>query len=251
MAISGSLKDVSVADVMQFIHLVRRTGTLLLTRGAQRAMIGFHRGRLVSAQAPRTPKLGDLLISSGLLDRANLDLAVQTQALERERRSLGQGLVTPGAIDAEGLRQGLAQQIEPAVSEGVGWGAGTLEVALDDPRAVDDIAPYPCGVLPDADVTTEMVLLEAARIGDERNRGGSEPLLEGVPPSLSPLSPLSPLMAPPASPGAGAGSPLGGPGKAAGTAPAAAVERRRLRSTGPHPTPVAPAAGAGLSPDRD
>ncbi|HVR04594.1 MAG TPA: DUF4388 domain-containing protein, partial [Solirubrobacteraceae bacterium] len=100
MAISGSLKDVSVADVMQFIHLGRRTGTLLLTRGAQRAMIGFHGGRLVSAQAPRTPKLGDLLISSGLLDRAHLDQAIQTQSRERERRSLGQVLVSSGAIDA-------------------------------------------------------------------------------------------------------------------------------------------------------
>ena len=41
MAISGSLKDVSVADVMQFIHLGRRTGTLLLMRGSHRAIIGF------------------------------------------------------------------------------------------------------------------------------------------------------------------------------------------------------------------
>ena len=68
MGISGSLKDVSVADVMQFIHLGRRTGTLLLSRGGERAMIGFHGGRLVSAQAPHTPKLGDLLISSGMID---------------------------------------------------------------------------------------------------------------------------------------------------------------------------------------
>ena len=105
MAISGSLKDVSVADVMQFIHLGRRTGTLLLMRGSHRAIIGFHGGRLVSAQAPRTPKLGDLLISSGLLDRANLDQAVLTQSRERERRSLGQVLVGSGLIDAEGLRQ--------------------------------------------------------------------------------------------------------------------------------------------------
>src|SRR5260370_27546814 len=147
MAISGSLKDVSVADVMQFIHLVRRTGTLLLTRGAQRAMIGFHRGRLVSAQAPRTPKLGDLLISSGLLDRANLDLAVQTQALERERRSLGQVLVTSGAIDAEGLRPVIAQQIEPAGAEGVVGGAGALGVAIGDLRPLRRSAAAPRDVL--------------------------------------------------------------------------------------------------------
>ena len=73
MGISGSLKDVSVADVMQFIHLGRRTGTLLLNRGVQKAMIGFHMGRLVSAQAPRTPKLGDLLITSGMIDRGILE----------------------------------------------------------------------------------------------------------------------------------------------------------------------------------
>jgi hypothetical protein len=252
MAISGSLKDVSVADVMQFIHLGRRTGTLLLTRGAQRAMIGFHGGRLVSAQAPRTPKLGDLLISSGLLDRANLDLAVQTQALERERRSLGQVLVTSGAIDAEGLRQVIAQQIEQAVSEVMVWDAGTFEFAIDDLRPIDDIALYPSDVLPDADLNTQMVLLEAARIFDERNRGRSEPLLDGVPPSLSSLSPLSPLMTPPASPESAGGGPLGAPGKSGGTAPAAAVERRRQRGTGGvhHPAvSVAAAAGGYLDGD--
>jgi ActR/RegA family two-component response regulator len=195
MAISGSLKDVSVADVMQFIHLGRRTGTLLLMRGAQRAIIGFHGGRLVSAQAPRTPKLGDLLISSGLLDRANLDQAVLTQSLERERRSLGQVLVGSGAIDAEGLRQVIAQQIEQAVSEVMLWDAGTFEFAIDDLRPIDDIALYPSDVLPDADLNTQMVLLEAARIFDERNRGRGEPPQDGSPPfSLLPSTQSTPAM---------------------------------------------------------
>lgn len=170
MSISGSLKDVSVADVMQFIHLGRRTGTLLLHRGNQRAMIGFHGGRLVSAQAPRTPKLGDLLISSGMIDRGILDGAIRQQNDEPERRSLGQILVGSGTIDAEGLRQVIAQQIEQAVSEVMVWDTGTFEFAIDDLRPIDDIALYPSDVLPDADINTQMVLLEAARIFDERNR---------------------------------------------------------------------------------
>ena len=180
MAISGSLKDVSVADVMQFIHLGRRTGTLLLTRGAQRAVVGFHGGRLVSAQAPRTPKLGDLLISSGLIGLSTLDEAIQAQASGREHRSLGQLLVGSGAIDAEGLRKVIAQQIEQAVSEVMIWDTGTFEFAIDDLRPIDDIALYPSDVLPDADINTQMVLLEAARIFDERerNRGRGEPLPE-------------------------------------------------------------------------
>ena len=61
MAISGSLEDVSVADVMQFIHLGQRTGTLMLRCDDDRAMIGFHHGRLVSAGSPSTPRLGKLL----------------------------------------------------------------------------------------------------------------------------------------------------------------------------------------------
>lgn len=170
MSISGSLKDVSVADVMQFIHLGRRTGTLLLNRGPERAMIGFHGGRLVSAQAPRTPKLGDLLITSGMIDRGILENAIRLQNEERERRSLGQILVGSGTIDAEGLRQVIAQQIEQAVSEVMVWDTGTFEFAIDDLRPIDDIALYPSDVLPDADINTQMVLLEAARIFDERNR---------------------------------------------------------------------------------
>ncbi|HXO21628.1 MAG TPA: DUF4388 domain-containing protein [Thermoanaerobaculia bacterium] len=170
MGISGSLKDVSVADVMQFVHLGRRTGTLLLSRGEERAMIGFHLGRLVSAQAPRTPKLGDLLVSSGTLDRAVLAEAIDAQREEPERRSLGQILVTSGAIVAQDLRDVIGQQIEQAVAEVMVWDNGTFEFAIDDLRPIDDIALYPSDVLPDADINTQMVLLEAARIFDERNR---------------------------------------------------------------------------------
>jgi hypothetical protein len=170
MGISGSLKDVSVADVMQFIHLGRRTGTLLLSRASERSMIGFHGGRLVSAQAPRTPKLGDLLVSTGMIDRGILDAAIRAQREALEHRSLGQILMSSGSIDAEGLRQVIATQIEQAVSEVMVWETGTFEFAIDDLRPIDDIALYPSDVLPDADINTQMVLLEAARIFDERNR---------------------------------------------------------------------------------
>ncbi len=170
MAISGSLKDVSVADVMQFIHLGRRTGTLLLSRGRERAMIGFHSGRLVSAQAPQTPKLGDLLVSSGMVGRGVLDHAIQVQEEEPERRSLGQILISSGAIAAEDLRNVIGEQIEQAVAEVMVWDSGTFEFAIDDLRPIDDIALYPSDVLPDADINTQMVLLEAARIFDERSR---------------------------------------------------------------------------------
>src|SRR5436305_6040848 len=55
------------------------------------------------------------------------------------------------------------------------WDTGTFEFAIDDLRPIDDIALYPSDVLPDADINTQMVLLEAARIFDERNRDDTQP----------------------------------------------------------------------------
>src|SRR4029077_18946804 len=106
-------------------------------------------------------------------DRGILDGAIRSQNEEIERRSLGQILVSSGSIDAEGLRRMIAEQIEQAVSEVMVWDTGTFEFAIDDLRPIDDIALYPSDVLPESDINTQMVLLEAARIFDERNRDGS------------------------------------------------------------------------------
>lgn len=176
MGISGSLQDVSVADVMQFIHLGRRTGTLDLLRGRDHAMIGFHLGRLVSAQTPKTPKIGDLLVTSGLISRIDLDAAIRQQReAGSERRSLGQQLIESGTLSPESLRDVIARQIEQGVGEVLLWETGTFDFAIDDLRPIDDIAIYPSDVLPDGDINTQMVLLEAARIFDERSREPAHP----------------------------------------------------------------------------
>ena len=170
MSISGSLEDVSVADVMQFIHLGKRTGTLLLHRGSEEGMIGFHEGRLISTQSPKTPRLGDLLVDSGLLDSASLQAAVAAQEASAERRSLGKILVGEGYLEEDQLREIISQQIEQTVSELVNWETGSFEFAVDDLAPVDEIALFPSDVVPGSDINTQMVLLEAARIFDERNR---------------------------------------------------------------------------------
>jgi len=180
MSISGSLEDVSVADVMQFIHLGRRTGTLVLDREGETARIGFHAGKLVSAYVPGRPKLGTLLVDSGLLDREALDQAIEVQRQEESPRSLGQILVAHGDVDPEKLREVIVRQIESTVSEAVTWHSGTFEFVVDDLRPVDDIALYPGDVVPNADVNTQMVLLEAARIFDEKNRDGGTGASSGV-----------------------------------------------------------------------
>ncbi len=170
MSISGDLQDVSVAEVMQFIHLGRRTGTLAIRSSSRRAEVGFHRGRIISALTPGTKKLGELLEEMHLVERAQLEEALERQRVERPRVSLGKILVTAGLISPDRLREAVAGQIEQTIYDLVTWREGEFEFALNELRPVDDIAVYPGDILPDINLDTQMVVLDALRIFDERNR---------------------------------------------------------------------------------
>ena len=170
MSISGNLEDVSVAEVLQFVHIGRRTGTLVISGAEGRGEVGFHRGRIISAWSPTSKKLGDLLLAKGLLERAQLDEALRLQETQRPRRSLGQILVDSGLVKAPDLRRAVAEQIEETVYQLVTWRQGSFEFAIDELRPVDDIGVYPGDILPDINLNTQMLVLEALRIFDEKNR---------------------------------------------------------------------------------
>jgi hypothetical protein len=170
MSLSGNLEDVSVADALQFIHLGGRTGTLTLVQGELTAEIGFHGGRIVNAWGPGSKRLGELLIDSGAIDGTVLAAALKQQEEEQPRRSLGQVLVAMNAIELEAMYRAVEQQIERTVYDLVAWAKGTFNFALDQVKPIDDIAVVPGDVVRHLNLDTQMVLLDALRIFDERNR---------------------------------------------------------------------------------
>jgi hypothetical protein len=189
MSLSGNIQDVSVADALQFIHLGGRTGTLTLSCGESRAGIGFHQGRIVNAWAPGAKRLGELLVDAGVIDQPKLDEALRRQEAEHPRRSLGQLLVSIGAVDADTIYRTIEHQIERTVYDLVTWNQGTFHFALDDLKPIDDIALVPGDVIRHLNLDTQMVLLDALRIFDERNRQGP------VPPNGTPASGVTPVAA--------------------------------------------------------
>ncbi|HXL39754.1 MAG TPA: DUF4388 domain-containing protein [Myxococcales bacterium] len=175
MSLSGNIQDVSVADALQFIHLGGRTGTLTLSCGESKGGIGFHQGRIVNAWAPGGKRLGELLVEAGHIEQARLDEALARQEAEHPRRSLGQILVSMGVVDAETIYRTIEHQIEHTVYDLVSWKEGTFHFALDDLKPIDDIAVVPGDVIRRLNLDTQMVLLDALRIFDERNRAGPGP----------------------------------------------------------------------------
>jgi hypothetical protein len=170
LSLAGKLEDVPLADVMQFIHLGRRTGTLSLRRGNEQAEITFHRGAIVGARSASSRKIGELLVDEGILSPADLDEALRAQAAEPTQRTLGQLLLARGAISMDAVRDVIRAQIERTIYELVTWAHGSFVFELDTLNPVDEIAVFPGDLIPDIDLNTQMVLLEAARIFDERNR---------------------------------------------------------------------------------
>jgi hypothetical protein len=174
-SLSGKLEDVSVVDVLQFIHLGRRTGTLMLCSRERRGTIGFHDGRLVSACMPGSAMLGALLLSAGAVTPALLADALAMQERSVPKPSLGRLLVDDLGVPEDAIRMALELQIEQAVFELVTWTDGSFEFATDEVHVPDDFSVHPGEVLPAVNVNTQMLLLEAMRVFDERNRADVAP----------------------------------------------------------------------------
>ena len=158
MAIRGSLKEASLTDVIQLLFMGRRTGCLSLADRQRHGSIFFDEGWIIYATiVNRRDRLGDMLLASGNVTRAQLDQALALQENSPGRR-IGDLLVNLGILAPEGLRRFLRLQIEEAVYSLFSWTTGTFS--------------FDAGVTPDVDdpldrISPESLLLEGARRVDE------------------------------------------------------------------------------------
>lgn len=158
MAIKGSLKEASLPDVIQLLFLGRRTGCLSVADRQRHGSIFFEEGWITyAAITNRRDRLGDMLLATGAVTRAQLDQALALQRTAPGRR-IGDLLVNLGILAPEGLRRFVRLQIEEAVYSLFAWNTGTFS--------------FEAGVAPDAEdllerINPESLLLEGARRVDE------------------------------------------------------------------------------------
>ncbi|MGB8298558.1 MAG: DUF4388 domain-containing protein [Polyangia bacterium] len=165
MSFQGRIEDVAVTDVMQLIRLGGHSGTLTIRAGEEEALIGFERGRLVSAWSSRSLRLGELLLAAGVLDDPALQRALDAQESERPRRTIGQVLVRQGATSPDMIRQVVGQEIERVVKEVLAWPVGTFDFALDDLTPLVEVSRF--SGAPKVDMDTQQVILEVLQTMEE------------------------------------------------------------------------------------
>ncbi|HVS66067.1 MAG TPA: DUF4388 domain-containing protein [Thermoanaerobaculia bacterium] len=169
MSIQGSLEDVGVAEVLQFVHLGSSTGTLVLSRGDQRVEIGFHEGGIINAWDSQSLRLGELLISRGLVSREVVDCALALQATKPEPPpSIGEILIDEGLVELEEVRTAVVEQVRQAVSRAIEWSDGSFHFVKGPPRRRDQFDP---DAVLGYKLNTQSLLLEIARTLDHARIG--------------------------------------------------------------------------------
>ena len=158
MAIKGSLKEASLADVLQLLALGQKTGCLTVTDRMNLGYIYFERGRIIYASiVNRRDRLGDVLLKTGKITVEQLRAGIEQQSRERDKR-LGEILVMQGAVTRGDLESCMKVQIEEAVYFLFTWSRGNFTFESDVRPAEQDFL---------VSINPESLLLEGARRVDE------------------------------------------------------------------------------------
>jgi hypothetical protein len=160
MALEGTLRDFSLADIFQLIGIQKKTGVLTLKKEGEEVTVSFLNGSVVAADSSRKAledRLGNVLTKSGRLTELRLQEALRTQKETRQR--LGYVLVHGGFIKDQDLREALSLQVTQIVYRLFRWKDGYYHFSQEESVEFDrdNFAP----------LSAESILMEGIRMIDE------------------------------------------------------------------------------------
>ena len=160
MALEGTLRDFSLADIFQLIGLQRKTGVLTLRGKDDTVTVTFLDGKVVGADSLNRRlenRLGMVLMRTGFInqDQLNRALEIQKETLQR----LGFILTHYGIISQDSLREAIQLQIMQIVYRLFRWKDGDYHFSQETTIEYDRDHVIP--------ISAESILMEGARMIDE------------------------------------------------------------------------------------
>jgi hypothetical protein len=160
MSVSGNLKTMLPGDLLQWLSLGQKTGTLCVTNKGVQKKIFFRNGRVISS-ASNDPReyLGQFLMSHGYITEEELMKAMEVQ--QQSGILLGKILVMIDVINEEDLQRLMRLKAEEEIYDIFLWNEGDFQF-LDDELPTMEMIPLR------VDVTG--LIMEGTRRVDEWNR---------------------------------------------------------------------------------
>ena len=177
MPIEGPLKELGIHDVFQLLDLSRKSGVLSVTSPMrdQGGSVYFERGAVVHAARRSEPyPLADQLRRSGKVTEKDIERARTVQLSGGGTLRLGEVLVSMGVIGRRPLERQIRFLIEEVIFDLMGWQDGYFVFDEADELTVPSEA--------NIRITTDSLLMEGARRIDEWSHiEGVIPSLAAVP----------------------------------------------------------------------
>ncbi|MGZ7079272.1 MAG: DUF4388 domain-containing protein [Thermoanaerobaculia bacterium] len=160
MAVTGNLSSMTPGDLLQWLSLGQKTGTLVLSRGSVQKKVYFRKGRVISS-ASNDPReyLGQFLISHGFLTEPELKKAMEVQL--SSGILIGKILVMIEVISEKDLLRLMRLKAEEEIYDIFLWKEGEFHF-LDDELPEQQLIPL------QVDVTG--IIMEGTRRVDEWSR---------------------------------------------------------------------------------
>lgn len=160
MGLSGNLQTMLPGDLLQWLSLGQKTGTLVITNKRVEKKIFFQRGRVISS-ASNDPReyLGQFLMSHGYITEPELKKAMEVQ--QQSRILLGKILVMIDVITEPDLQRFMRLKAEEEIYDIFLWNDG-------DFYFIDDELPQMEMIPLQVDVTG--IIMEGTRRVDEWTR---------------------------------------------------------------------------------
>ncbi len=159
MALEGSLREFSLADILQLLFFQKKTGVLLLQGRLDRVRLLFFEGNIVGAESRKRDvenRLGRVLEKRGIISLEDLQAAVEKQ--KEEGGKFGSVLVRMGLAGKEQIQDVITFQITETLVQLFSWKEGRYEFT---PQSVP--LDRETGVV----LNTEHFLMEGVRLVDE------------------------------------------------------------------------------------
>ncbi len=175
MALVGSLRDLSLPELLAIIANGEKSGIITIRSDAATAQIHVDQGRIVLASnALRDERFGEFMLKMGKISQETLNRALATQKASGASRRLGSILVEMGAITGKDQDGALLYQTSEALYDLCTWRVGYFQFDIEE-------EPERSGISIQVDTLLEEV--DRRAVAGERARAESirpeQPVLRG------------------------------------------------------------------------
>jgi len=123
MSLSGNLRTMDLAELLQWVTLGRKTGSLTFVREKVKNYIFFKDGKIISSRSNEpTKQIGHYLLFQGKITESQLKRALEIQL--QTRVHLGKILVQEGRITREEVEKALVGRTEEVIYDLFLWQEG-------------------------------------------------------------------------------------------------------------------------------